>query len=377
MSTPPRTLNELFFGAMDRSASRPVAMRVKRGGTWVGTSFADLLSQVQAFSIGLHELGVNAGDRLAILSENRPEWAIDRLRLPGLPLRRRAGVPHAARPPDRVHPARLGRRGGLLLVRRPAREDPRDPRQPAGAQDDRRLRRGRRHRRRRSPSSRSSPRAAPRIAEVPDLAGRRPRGQAGRPRHPHLHLGHHRRPEGRDAHPRQHHLRRGGRAPGPRPAAERRVPLLPAALPHLRADGGPLLHDAAGRHHQLRHQHRERPDRDGRAPADGGLLGAAPLREDLRPRARERDGGLADQAEDLPLGQADRRGVGRAGHRGQADPGGARLQVPHRAQAGLLEAGGAGRRPAAVLRLRRRARSRPTSPGSSTPPACRSWRATA
>jgi long-chain acyl-CoA synthetase len=61
---------------MDRSATRPVAMRVKRGGTWVALSFADLLSQVQAFSIGLHELGVNAGDRLAILSENRPEWAV-------------------------------------------------------------------------------------------------------------------------------------------------------------------------------------------------------------------------------------------------------------------------------------------------------------
>ena len=76
MTTPPRTLTELFFGAMDRSASRPVAMRIKRGGTWTDLSFADLLSQVHAFSIGLHELGVNAGDRLAILSENRPEWAI-------------------------------------------------------------------------------------------------------------------------------------------------------------------------------------------------------------------------------------------------------------------------------------------------------------
>ncbi len=76
MSTSPRTLNELFFGAMDRSASRPVAMRIKRGGTWTDLSFADLLAQVQALSIGLHELGVNAGDRLAILSENRPEWAI-------------------------------------------------------------------------------------------------------------------------------------------------------------------------------------------------------------------------------------------------------------------------------------------------------------
>ena len=217
MSTPPRTLNELFFGAMDRSASRPVAMRVKRGGTWVGTSFAELLSQVQAFSIGLHELGVNAGDRLAILSREPARMGGDRLRLPGLPLRRRAGVPHPAGPPDRVHPARLGRRGGLLLLRRPAREDPRDPRQPAGAQDDRRLRRGRRHRRCRSPSTSVLAKGRAAHPEVPDLAGRRARGQAGRPRHPDLHLGHHRRPEGRDADPRQHHLQRGGRAPGPRP----------------------------------------------------------------------------------------------------------------------------------------------------------------
>jgi len=61
---------------MDRSASRPVALRVKRDGVWTGLSFADLLSQVHAFSVGLRELGVRAGDRLAILSENRPEWAI-------------------------------------------------------------------------------------------------------------------------------------------------------------------------------------------------------------------------------------------------------------------------------------------------------------
>lgn len=72
----PRTLTELFFGSMDRNASRPVFLRVKRNGTWVDFSFAEVLSQVQAFSIGLHELGVNAGDRLAILSENRPEWAV-------------------------------------------------------------------------------------------------------------------------------------------------------------------------------------------------------------------------------------------------------------------------------------------------------------
>ena len=72
----PRTLTELFFGSMDRNAARPVFTRVKRNGAWADLSFADTLTQVQAFSIGLHELGVNAGDRLAILSENRPEWAV-------------------------------------------------------------------------------------------------------------------------------------------------------------------------------------------------------------------------------------------------------------------------------------------------------------
>jgi len=76
VSTPPRTLTELFFAAMDRSATRPVAMRVKRNGAWVALSFADLLNQVQAFSVGLVELGVRPGDRVAILSENRPEWAV-------------------------------------------------------------------------------------------------------------------------------------------------------------------------------------------------------------------------------------------------------------------------------------------------------------
>jgi len=72
----PRTLNDIFFGAMERSAARPVAMRVKRNGAWVAISYKALREQVQAFSVGLLELGVRPGDRVAILSENRPEWAV-------------------------------------------------------------------------------------------------------------------------------------------------------------------------------------------------------------------------------------------------------------------------------------------------------------
>jgi long-chain acyl-CoA synthetase len=72
----PRTLTELFFGASDRFRGRPVALRVKREGGWRAISYADLLDQVHAASAGLLDLGLGPGDRVAILSENRPEWAI-------------------------------------------------------------------------------------------------------------------------------------------------------------------------------------------------------------------------------------------------------------------------------------------------------------
>jgi long-chain acyl-CoA synthetase len=51
-------------------------MRAKRGGRWTPIGYRELAEQVQDFSLGLLELGVRRGDRVAILSENRPEWAI-------------------------------------------------------------------------------------------------------------------------------------------------------------------------------------------------------------------------------------------------------------------------------------------------------------
>lgn len=72
----PRTLTELFFQALDRFAARPVAMRSKLTGAWVDVSYAELAEKVHDLSLGLLELGVKAGDHIAILSENRPEWAI-------------------------------------------------------------------------------------------------------------------------------------------------------------------------------------------------------------------------------------------------------------------------------------------------------------
>jgi long-chain acyl-CoA synthetase len=72
-----RTLNELYFGALERYGSgRPTAARAKRNGSWFELSYGDLADRVQDLSLGLLELGITPGDRVAILSENRPEWAI-------------------------------------------------------------------------------------------------------------------------------------------------------------------------------------------------------------------------------------------------------------------------------------------------------------
>ncbi|MBA3319578.1 MAG: long-chain fatty acid--CoA ligase [Gemmatimonadales bacterium] len=61
---------------MDRLQSRPVALRTKCAGRWTDLGYRDMAERVQDLSIGLSELGVRPGDRVAILSENRPEWAI-------------------------------------------------------------------------------------------------------------------------------------------------------------------------------------------------------------------------------------------------------------------------------------------------------------
>ncbi|HSR14522.1 MAG TPA: long-chain fatty acid--CoA ligase [Gemmatimonadales bacterium] len=74
--TSPKTLTELFFGAMDRLADRPVLMRAKRNNRWIEISPREFLDQVHDLSLGLTELGIQPGDRVALLSENRPEWAV-------------------------------------------------------------------------------------------------------------------------------------------------------------------------------------------------------------------------------------------------------------------------------------------------------------
>ncbi len=76
MNGEPSTLTGLYFTALDRYAGRPVALRVKREGAWRDIGYSTLAARVEGLSRGLMSLGIAPGDRVAILSENRPEWAL-------------------------------------------------------------------------------------------------------------------------------------------------------------------------------------------------------------------------------------------------------------------------------------------------------------
>src|ERR1700688_1849076 len=67
------TLNDIFFAATERNLDR--AMLHREAGTWLPISSADLCRNVAGTTRALQEWGIRRGDRVAILSENRPEWS--------------------------------------------------------------------------------------------------------------------------------------------------------------------------------------------------------------------------------------------------------------------------------------------------------------
>src|SRR5260370_12058418 len=69
-----KTLNDIY--RLTCTIDRPVALKTKRNGQWVDTTVPQLRDTVRYFSNGLRSLGVKPGDRVAILPENRPEWAM-------------------------------------------------------------------------------------------------------------------------------------------------------------------------------------------------------------------------------------------------------------------------------------------------------------
>jgi long-chain acyl-CoA synthetase len=67
-------LTELFFEGLEKF-QRGDAYQVKRDGRYRPISHATVRDRVRRVALGMQELGLARGDRVAILSENRPEWA--------------------------------------------------------------------------------------------------------------------------------------------------------------------------------------------------------------------------------------------------------------------------------------------------------------
>src|SRR5438552_11611419 len=70
------TLTRRFFDAVEQHASHPAAFRYKTGGIWTPVPHREAAERVQAIALGLRELGIKEGDRVAILAETRLEWAL-------------------------------------------------------------------------------------------------------------------------------------------------------------------------------------------------------------------------------------------------------------------------------------------------------------
>jgi len=72
MATSVATLTELFLKAA--SYNKPDCLLSKVGGTYQPISTAELVDRVRRLSKALRDLGVDKGDRVALMSENGPHW---------------------------------------------------------------------------------------------------------------------------------------------------------------------------------------------------------------------------------------------------------------------------------------------------------------
>lgn len=72
------TLPKLLVANARRFKDKP-ALREKEYGIWQTWSWEDYLERVRRFSLGLISLGLQPGDKVAIIGDNRPEWVIAEL----------------------------------------------------------------------------------------------------------------------------------------------------------------------------------------------------------------------------------------------------------------------------------------------------------
>ncbi len=70
-----QSIVSMFVRRAEQGGDNPFLSR-KVGGEWTAISWAETARQVAAFANSLKELGLEKGDRVMLVSENRPEWCI-------------------------------------------------------------------------------------------------------------------------------------------------------------------------------------------------------------------------------------------------------------------------------------------------------------
>src|SRR4051812_37286446 len=68
-------LVSLFLTRAEEKGDKPF-LWAKRGGEWRSTSWSEAARQVAALAASLKRIGLQPGDRVCLVSENRPEWLI-------------------------------------------------------------------------------------------------------------------------------------------------------------------------------------------------------------------------------------------------------------------------------------------------------------
>src|SRR5689334_1448615 len=74
-STAETSLPGLILAAVLRH-NKEDAFNYREDGKWLNIPAASFVERVKSVALGLSSLGIRPGDRIAILSENRPEWSI-------------------------------------------------------------------------------------------------------------------------------------------------------------------------------------------------------------------------------------------------------------------------------------------------------------
>ena len=351
-SSPGRTVPSLF---VDTVAARPdaVALRWRPAGSETATASLDLGGVRRPGLPGggraRRRSGCSPGQRVVLMMRNRPEFYpadVGVLLAGATPI----SIYNSSSPEQIEYLAGHSEAdGGHRRRRRDAGAVPQGPlraARPAEPRPDRRPGRA-------GPGRRRALRRPARRRTRRPRRGGRP-GPARGPRHPDLHLGHHRAAQGRDDLPLQPVLGAGEHDPGHRRAAHRLAAgLVPPHGPHRRA----VAHALPPHRRGHRRHHLPRADRAGVLPA-GGPARALPRRapgvgEDLRRDHGRRVGRPREEGRVRAGARGRRQGGRRPGHRPAAPAGaGRRLGAGRRRR--LRQRPGHGRPRPDAHRLHRR-----------------------